>query len=101
MRLRPLDPRRLRRWAERGDSLSLERVDHPRDERRFGSDDDEIDPFVASRGDDPVDVIGADVEAPGIIGDAGVSWRTKGLRGGSRAAQGADDRVLAAAAADD
>src|SRR5436305_752485 len=71
------------------------------DERRLRADDDELRVFALRQGDEARDVGDADVEAPRVALDAGVAGCADQPRALGRARQRADDRVLAAPAADD
>jgi len=58
------------------DTFAFESVDEPRDERRLGTDDDEIDALAAAEPDQPRDVGRADRDALSLFSDPGVAGRT-------------------------
>ena len=70
----------------------------PGHERRLGPDHDQVDLALARGRDDPVDVLGGDVEAlDPVARDAGVAGRGEQLGPLRAAQQRAHERVLAAA----
>ena len=76
-------------------------VGEARHERRLGADHDQVDALVRRRGNDPVDVLGPDVDNPSVAGNARVPGGAEHLGGPRRSQQRVDERVLAAATADD
>ena len=99
--LRALDPGRLRAGPERGDAAGLERIDQAGHQRRLWTHDDEIDALGRGGVDDRANVFGADLETARVRRDARVAGSAQQLDPLRRAGQGAHDRVLAPAAADD
>ncbi len=98
--LRALQPGGLGTGSERRDPLGLERVDEPGDQGRLRPDDHQVARLTLGRPDDLSD-LGRDLEAPGVGRDPGVARRAEQLGTLAAARQGAHDRVLAAARADD
>jgi hypothetical protein len=100
--LRALDPGRRAGRAERAHADLDERVDDPLDERRLGADHDQVGAAVARDAHDPVDVLGADLEALDLVArDPGVAGRGEDLGPAWAAHQRAHERVLTPPAADD
>ncbi len=83
--------------AEGGDARLLEVVGKAGDERHLGTDHDQVRGDVEGGRDDAL----RGFDDVGVGGDPGVTGRAEELRRVRRAAEGADDRVLAAAATDD
>ena len=79
----------------------MQRVDQAGDERRLGADDGQADVLALGERDEPLDVVGGDGDGARVGRDARVAGRAQHLGALGRAQQGADDRVLAPAAADD
>ena len=100
-RLGALQPGGRRERPEAAHALGGERVGEPGHERRLGSDDDEVDAGVARRAGERRRLAGGRVERPRVAPDPGVARRAEHLRRLRRAQQGADERVLAPARADD
>ena len=99
----PSRPGRRGARPEAGDPRLGHSIGKAGDERRLGPDDDEVDGLVAGRRNQPFVVVGRSdgqqpwrrASMPGLPGAASSSGRC-----GERAER-ADDRVLAAARADD
>ena len=100
VRLGPLHRGRGGAGPEAADPEIREGVGDPLDQGGFGAHDDEVRLLVAGRSYDGVDVIGGDIEYPGIRGDPCIARRAEELRRSPGASQGLHDRVLAAAAAE-
>ncbi len=79
----------------------MQRVDQPGDQRRLGADDGQAGVLALGERDEPLDVVGGDGDGARVGRDARVAGRAQDLGALGRAQQGADDRVLAPAAADD
>ncbi len=77
--------------------FGFERVDQPQDERRFGADDDEIDPLVAAELDERLDIGRADRNALGFVGDPGVAGGAEQAVDQRRRRNRPGERVLATA----
>ena len=100
-----LEPRRRRCRSEHGTTVVLQQVGEPGGERRFGTDDDQIDVVRADGGANFVERRSRDVEIGGDGGGARVARRSEqcqvsGRRGGV-ATQCPAQSMLAAAASDD
>ena len=99
--LRALQARRGLARAESRDPGVGERVDQALDQGRLGPDDHQVDGLIARGGDQAGYVLGTDVQAPGVVSDAGVPRRAQQLRMPLGAGERPRDRMLAPAAADD
>ena len=95
----------MRAAAARGpnaaQALGLERVHNARDERGLRADDRQVRVFLGRQAHDALDILGRNVDAARVSGDARVAGRAQHLRSPRAAQQRADDRVLAPAAAGD
>src|SRR5262249_35232477 len=89
------------RRTEDAAPVGAEGVDDPAVERRFGTDDREIDPLATREGEDRVGIGRIDGHEPGDRGDSGIAWRTHQRRNTGVAGQAPREGVLGAAAAGD
>jgi hypothetical protein len=76
-------------------------VDDAPVERQFRADDGQLDLFADRHVEQPVDVPGIDGDRSGESGDAGVARRAQHRRHRAVAAEGPNESVLTATAADD
>ena len=100
-RLRRLDLSGGAGGAEDRQARRAEAIDDARLERRFGTDDGEVDVAVASEALEAVDVAHVDRDALAELGDAGVAWRGDELEVGLFPGELPGERVLATTAADE
>ena len=100
-RLGALQARDLAGRPEGGDPARCERVDEPRDERRLGPDDDEVDGLALGRVGHRGDVLDRRLDEPRVARDARVAGSAQDLGRLRRAPQRAHDRVLAPPGTDD
>ena len=92
----------LSRGARRTEILDAglaERITQSRNERRLGTDDHQLDAFVAAKRDDDVVIGRIDRDALGDLGDPGITGRAEELGQERACAQRPGERVLAAARA--
>ena len=100
-RLRPLDARARRGWAEDRDAAAAQAVREPGDERRFGTDDDEVDAKGAREREHAVAVLGQDGMAAAELRDARVARRRMQLLEPGALGDLPRESVLASTRADD
>jgi hypothetical protein len=84
-----------------GDADFGEGVHEAEGERDLGTDDDEVDFLALDEGDETGDVVGGNGESRDLGGDAGVAGSGDHAGAGGGGEDGFDERVLAAAGADD
>ena len=97
VRLRPLDPRGRLGGPERRDSGRGQVVDQARYQRRLGADHHQVDLALLRVRDD----VAAGQALHAVARDAGVAGRRQHLGRGAPRGERPDERVLAAAGADD
>ena len=98
--LAALEPRGLGRRAEHEQAVFGEQVGDARHERRLGADHGQVDAFAPGKRQQSLEIGAVDVDRVGLLGDAGVAGRAEHPAGERRGAEGMNEGVLAATAAD-
>jgi hypothetical protein len=84
-----------------GDVEFAQAVGETEGKRNLGADDDKGDALALDEGNEAGDVVGGDGETRNLVSDAGVAGRTNYAGFGGRGEEREDERVFAAAGADD